>query len=84
MKGIDVLEDVGLAVGDEDHIELVEGLVDKSNIVLLDSGMLCAAVGQLRERGKESLNSGTGHLTELPGEDSFPATGAYGSSKDDL
>lgn len=50
MERVDVLQDVGLAVGDEDHVQLVEGLVDEANIVLLDGGMLCARIGQFRER----------------------------------
>lgn len=84
MEGIDVLEDVGLAVGDEDHVQLVQRLVDEANVVLLDSGVLRSAVGQLGKRGEESLNSRSRHLPKLSGEDSFPATGAYRSREDDL
>jgi hypothetical protein len=46
-----------LAVGDENHVELVERLVNESDIVLLDGGVLGAAVGLLGERRQESLNS---------------------------
>jgi hypothetical protein len=49
MEGVDVLEDIGLAVRDQDHIEFVEGLVDKSNVVLLHGRMLGTAVGQFWE-----------------------------------
>ena len=45
MERVDVLEDVGLAVGNEDHVQLVERLVDEANVVLLDSGVLRSAVG---------------------------------------
>lgn len=45
VQGVNVLEDVGLLVRDEDHVELVKGLVDKSDVVLLDRGMLGSAVG---------------------------------------
>lgn len=45
VQGVDVLEDVGLLVRDEDHVELVKGLVDKSDVVLFDRGMLGSAVG---------------------------------------
>lgn len=55
VQRVDVLEDVGLAVGDEYHVELVERLVDESNIVLLDGGVLRAAVRQLGERREEGL-----------------------------
>lgn len=50
MERVDVLQDVGLAVRDEDHIQLVQGLVDEADIVLLNGGMLCARVGQFGER----------------------------------
>ena len=50
MERVDVLQNVGLAVGDEDHVQLVQGLVDKADVVLLDRGMLRARVGQFRER----------------------------------
>lgn len=57
VQRIDVLQNVGLAVGDENHVELVERLVNESDIVLLDGGVLGAAVGLLGERRQESLNS---------------------------
>lgn len=41
------MEDVGLAVGDEDDVQLVEGLVDEADIVLFDGGVLGTAVGKL-------------------------------------
>lgn len=50
VQRIDVLEDVGLAVGDEHHVELVERLVNESHIVLLDDRVLCAAVCEFGER----------------------------------
>ncbi len=51
MERIDVLEDVRLLVGDQDHVELVQGLVYESNIVLLDRGVLRSRVGRLGEGG---------------------------------
>ena len=51
MERIDVLEDVGLLVGDQDHVELVQRLVYESNIVLLDRGVLRSRVGRLGEGG---------------------------------
>lgn len=84
MQGVNVLENVGLAVGDEHHVELVERLVDEAHIVLLDDRMLSAAVGELRERGEESFDSRSWHLPKLTGQDSFPSSGAYRSCEDDL
>lgn len=49
MEGVDVLQDVALSVGYEDHVELVEGLIDEANIVLLDNGVLSSRVGQFRK-----------------------------------
>lgn len=50
VKGVDVLEDVRLAVGDQDHVQLVQWLVDEADVVLLDSRMLRAGVRKFRER----------------------------------
>lgn len=49
MERINILQDVGLAVGDEDHVELVEGLIDKSDVILLDGRVLRATLGEFRE-----------------------------------
>lgn len=40
MKGVDVLENVRVLVGDEDHIEVLKRLIDEANGVCLDGGML--------------------------------------------
>lgn len=84
VERINVLEDVGLAVGDKHHVELVEGLVDESHIVLLNRGVLRAAVRELGEGCEERLYSGSWHVTELPREDSFTSTSANRSCEDDL
>lgn len=84
MQRVDVLEDVGLAVGDEDHVELIEGLVDESDIVLLDGRMLCPAVCELREGGEEGFDARPGHLAELSRKDSFAPAGADRCCEDDL
>ena len=69
------MEDVGLAVRDEDHVELIKRLVDESDIVLLDGSVLGARVGKLGEGGEQSFDSRSGHLTELSREDSLPSAG---------
>jgi hypothetical protein len=57
VEGVDVLKNVGLAVRDEDHVQLVQWLVDKADIVLLDRGVLGTAVCQFGERKEERLQS---------------------------
>jgi hypothetical protein len=51
---------------------------------LLDGRVLGAALGELGERREESFDSGTGHLSKLSGEDSFPSAGANRCREDDL
>jgi len=84
MQGVDVLENVGLPVGNEDHVELVQGLVHKADVILLDRGMLGTAVGQLRERCQQCFYPGPWHLAELPREDGLAASGADRGSEDNL
>lgn len=84
MQGVDVLEDVGLAVCDEDHVELIERLVDESDVILLDSRMLGAAVCKLGEGGEKGFDARPGHLTELSRKDSFAPAGADRSCEDNL
>lgn len=52
VERVDVLENVGLAVGDEDNVELVKWLIDESNIVFLDNRVLRTAVGELGKGSK--------------------------------
>lgn len=78
VERINVLQNVGLAVGDEDHVQLVQGLVDEAYIVLLDRRVLGSTVGELGERCQESLNTGSLHLTELAREDGLAAACADG------
>jgi hypothetical protein len=57
MKRVDVLEDVGLAVGDENHVELVERLINEAHIILLNSRMLSSSICQLWESCKQGFHS---------------------------
>ncbi len=84
VEGVDVLEDVGLLVGDEHHVEFVQGLVDESNIVLLNGGVLGARVGGLGKGGEEGLDTRPLDVVECSGEDGLAAAGADGRSKDNL
>lgn len=76
MERIDVLEDIGLAVGDEDHVELVQWLIHKSNIILFNCSMLGTGISQFGEGGKQSFDSRPLHFTELSREDSLASPGA--------
>ena len=84
VKRVDVLENVGLLVGDEHHVELVQGLVDKSDIVLLDSGVLRSGVCSLGEGGEEGLNARALHIVERSGKDGLAAARADGRREDNL
>lgn len=84
MKRVNVLEDVGLAIGDEDHVQLIQRLVDKADVVLFDGRMLRATVCKLGEGGKEGFDARPGHLAELSRKDSFASTGADRCCEDDL
>ena len=59
------LQDVGLLVGDEDDKKLLQWLVNISNMIGLDSGVLLSRAGQLGERSNQPLDSSASHLPEL-------------------
>lgn len=84
VQRVNVLEDVGLLVGDEHHVQLVQGLVDEADIVLLDRRVLGARVGGLGKRGEEGFDAGALDVVESPGNDGLAAAGADGRSEDDL
>jgi hypothetical protein len=84
VQRIDILQDVGLPVRDKHHVELVERLVDESNVVLFYSGVLSATISQFGKGGKKCFDARARHLTKLPREDSFPAAGADRSREHDL
>lgn len=84
VKGVDVLEDVGLAVGNEDYVQFVERLVDEANVVLFDCGVLSATIRELWEGGQEGFDTGPRHLAELSRENSFAPAGADGRCEDNL
>jgi len=77
MQGVDVLQDIRLAIRDEDHVQLVQRLIDEANVVLLDSRVLRPRIGQLWERSQQSLNPGSLHLSKLPRKDSLAASRTY-------
>ena len=84
VQRVDVLENVGLAVCDENHVQLIQGLIDETDIVLLDGCVLSSAVGELGERGEKSFNSRSLHLTELARQDGLAAACADGCCQNHL
>lgn len=56
VQRIDVLQDVGLPIGDENHVKFVEWLIDIANVVLLHGSMLRARIGELWEGCQKPLN----------------------------
>ena len=65
VEGVNILKDVGGFVGDEEDVEIFEGLVDVADVCGLDGGVLGIGGDQLGERGEEGLDPGLCHVTEL-------------------
>jgi hypothetical protein len=84
VQRVDVLEDVGLLVGDEHHVQLVQRLVDETDIVLLDGRVLGARVRRFREGCQEGFDARSLDVVECPREDGLAAAGADGRSKNNL
>lgn len=84
MKAVNVLKDIRLAVGNEDDIQLIEGLVHEAYIVLFDGCMLGSGSSQLWERGEQSFDSRTGNFSELTRKYCLAPAGAYRRCEDDL
>ena len=57
MQRVDVLQNVGLQVGDQDHVEFVEGLVYVAHIVLFARRVLGSAIGELGEGCEEGFDA---------------------------
>lgn len=64
VEGVNVLEDIGLFIGDENHVELIQGLVHEANIVLFDRGVLGAAVSELGKGEQQGLEPRSSHFVE--------------------
>jgi hypothetical protein len=63
------LEDIGSLVGDNEDVEVLEGLVDEPDVVGLDGGVLGAGGDELGEGGEEAFDSRFRHLDELTRDD---------------
>lgn len=84
MQTVDVLQNVRLTIGNENHVELIQWLVHKSHIVLFDRSMLGLRVRKLGERGQESFNARARNIPKLARKNSFTSAGTDGCSEDDL
>jgi len=65
MKTVDVLEDVRLAVGDKDNVQLIERLVDEAHIVLFNDRMLGSRISQLGKGREQGFNSRASDFPKL-------------------
>lgn len=74
---LQVLQDVAVLGGDEDHVEFLQRLVHVANAVRFHKGVLLARVHQLREGGQEALDARPGHFHKLPRYDGLAGLGAH-------
>ena len=74
---LQVFQDVAVLSGDQDHVELLQWLVDVANAIRLHEGVLLPGVHQFGECSQKTLNTSPGHLHKLPGHDGFPGLGAH-------
>lgn len=84
VQAINVLEDVGLAVGDQDDVQFIQWLVHEADVVLFDSGVLSSGIRKLGERGEQGLNARPSNFAELAREDRFTSASAYRRCEDNL
>lgn len=83
VERIDVLKDVGLLVGNENHVQLIQWLVNEADIVLFDRGVLGTAVGEFGKGEQERLEPRAAHLVERPGQNGLAAARANRSCEND-
>lgn len=72
-----VLQDVAVLGGDEDHVEFLQRLVHVADAVCFHKGVLLARVHQFRECCQETLDTRPGHFHKLPRYDGLTGLGAY-------
>lgn len=73
-----------MPIGNENDIQLVQGLINEADIVLFNGGVLGTGVRELGKRREKGLNSGASDFSELTRQDSFAPAGAYGRGENDL
>mmetsp|Transcript_6455 Transcript_6455/g.27161 ORF Transcript_6455/g.27161 Transcript_6455/m.27161 type:complete len:503 (+) Transcript_6455:441-1949(+) len=75
---VEVFDDVGGLVGDEQKEDLLDGLPDVSDRVGLDEGVLLVArAHEFGEGGEEALDTQTVHLDKLPCDEAAPRLGQH-------
>lgn len=63
---LQVLQDVAVLGGDEDHVEFLQWLVHIANTVCFHKGVLLARIHQFGECSQKTLNTRPGHFHKLP------------------
>ncbi len=74
---LQVLQDVAVLRGDEDHVEFLQRLVHIADTVCFHKGVLLARVHQFRKCSQETLNTRPGHFHKLPRYDGLAGLGAH-------
>ena len=74
---LQVLQDVAVLGGDEDHVEFLQRLVHIANTVRFHKGVLLARVHQFRECSQETLDTCPGHFHKLPRYNGLAGLGAH-------
>ena len=71
MQRVNVLEDVGCFVGDEEDVEIFERLVDITDFGGFNRGVLAVGGDEFWERCEEGFDSGSRHRVELTRENGW-------------
>ncbi len=74
---LQVLQDVAVLGGDEDHVEFLQRLVHIANTVCFHKGVLLARVHQFRECSQETLDARPGHFHKLSRYNGLSGLGAH-------
>ncbi len=84
-ESFQVFKNVRRLGGDEQHVELLHRLVNVSDRVGLDEGVLPDAAGhQLWKGRQQAFDPGLGHFHELARQKSLAGLGAHGCCQQNL
>jgi hypothetical protein len=70
-EGFKIFHNVGLFVGDEKDVKLLERLIQISHVFRLDKSVLAAGRDQLGEGGEQTLDPKLAHDHELAGDEDW-------------
>lgn len=76
-ESLQVLQDVAVLGGDENHVEFLQRLVHIADTVGFHKGVLLACVHQFGECSQETLNTRPGHFHKLPRYNGLAGLGAH-------